>query len=435
MTMLFSAYRSDLPLQVKDALHRDFEQGDRLILLLLILHWGVASTLTGYLHGMYLLGIVGGGGVVAMATAGYIFFRGTVFSRIVMGVGLMTFSAIFIQQSLGQIEFHFHIFAALPILTRYRDPVPVTVAALFVAVHHLTLNYCQSIGLTWGDTPIVVFNYGSGLEIVFLHAAFVVFALCVYLIMLTGTIRQFITQISTLEQLAFLSQDLYDATEATTHSSQSLTHEANRQSVAVEQTSTALEEIMSMSQNTAEHTMNSQLISHEAVAKIEELSQVMGAIKGASDSISNITKTIDGIAFQTNILSLNAAVEAARAGEAGQGFAVVADEVRGLAIRSAEAANDIAERISQNMTQAEAGVSTTEGVIDNIRSINQSVVEIAHATQEQVQGIQQINTAVNQVRQVTEHYATFVETINSQIDQVHTIVDSLQREAHQGNHG
>jgi len=91
-----------------------------------------------------------------------------------MGMSLMLFSALFIQQNLGRIEIHFHIFAALALLIRYKDVKPLLAAVVTIAVHHVTLNYCQAMGVEALGTPLVIFDYGTGLDIVFLHAAFVV---------------------------------------------------------------------------------------------------------------------------------------------------------------------------------------------------------------------------------------------------------------------
>ncbi len=87
----------------------------------------------------------------------------------------MTFSIIMIQQSLGRIEMHLHLFVAMSFLVIYKDHRTISVATLFILLHHFTFNYLQEYNLSIFDTPIIVFNYVCGLDIVFLHAAFVVF--------------------------------------------------------------------------------------------------------------------------------------------------------------------------------------------------------------------------------------------------------------------
>src|SRR5579862_6160682 len=126
----------------------------------------------------------------------------------------------------------------------------------------------------------------------------------------------------------------------------------------------------------------------------------MGEINTQSGKISKIIKVIDENAFQTNILTLNAAVEAARAGEAGMGFAVVADEVRNLAQRCAQAAKDTAELIEESIAKSNGGQATVDQVATAIRSITVEsakvktlVDEVNLGSQEQARGIEQISKA------------------------------------------
>src|SRR5207247_2243463 len=110
--------------------------------------------------------------------------------------------------------------------------------------------------------------------------------------------------------------------------------------------------------------------------ELTEMVTSMSAIKESSSKVAKIIKTIDEIAFQTNILALNAAVEAARAGEAGMGFAVVADEVRNLAQRSAQAAKDTAGLIEEAITSASEGSQKVEQVAGGFSAITQRVTEV-----------------------------------------------------------
>lgn len=206
-------------------------------------------------------------------------------------------------------------------------------------------------------------------------------------------------------------------------SSQELASGANQQASSLEETSSSMEEMASMVERNAANAMEAKKLSNiarEAADRgyqdMEEMSHSMNSIIQSSKEISKIIKTIDEIAFQTNILALNAAVEAARAGEAGAGFAVVADEVRNLAQRSADAARETAERLGAAAEQSEAGAKVSEKVgkslqdiVERVQKVDKLVEEIAVANTEQSQGIKQINAAIVQMDQVTQANAAGAE--------------------------
>jgi methyl-accepting chemotaxis protein len=154
----------------------------------------------------------------------------------------------------------------------------------------------------------------------------------------------------------------------------------------------------------------------ESNQSLAELVTSMGSIQESSQRVAKIIKTIDEIAFQTNILALNAAVEAARAGEAGAGFAVVADEVRNLAQRSAQAAKDTTNLIDASVTSAASGNQRVEQVAASIAGITTSVSkvkglveEVSAASRQQSQGIDQVSQAVAQMEKVTQATAATAE--------------------------
>jgi methyl-accepting chemotaxis protein len=215
-------------------------------------------------------------------------------------------------------------------------------------------------------------------------------------------------------------------------SSQTLADGASQQAASLEETSASLEEIGSMTKRNAESAENARSISNETSQSTEagrqqmgEMVEAMNAIKTSSDNIAKIIKTIDEIAFQTNILALNAAVEAARAGEAGAGFAVVADEVRALAQRAAQAARETADKIDDSIAKSSHGVEISAKLADGLNQItakthnvNTLVIEIATASMEQSQGLGQIGTAVTQLDKVTQTNASSAEETASASEQL-----------------
>ena len=149
---------------------------------------------------------------------------------------------------------------------------------------------------------------------------------------------------------------------------------------------------------------------------IAEMVESMDALEESSAKVGKIIKTIDEIAFQTNILALNAAVEAARAGEAGMGFAVVADEVRTLAQRSSQAAKDTAGLIEESIERSHRGAARVEQVAAAIGAISKSVAavtrivdDVREASRQQTTGIDQVAQALTQMEQVTQSTAATAE--------------------------
>jgi methyl-accepting chemotaxis protein len=142
----------------------------------------------------------------------------------------------------------------------------------------------------------------------------------------------------------------------------------------------------------------------------------MQAISGSSRKISDIIGVIDGIAFQTNILALNASVEAARAGEQGRGFAVVAGEVRNLAQRSAQAASEIKTLITDSVDKVQGGSElvqqagvTMQEIVASVQRVSNLIGEISRVATEQSSGLAQVHGTVTQLDQMTQQNAALVE--------------------------
>ncbi|MDR3460470.1 MAG: methyl-accepting chemotaxis protein [Verrucomicrobiae bacterium] len=221
------------------------------------------------------------------------------------------------------------------------------------------------------------------------------------------------------ENLGATSREVASAAGQVSSTSQSLAEGSSEQAASIEETSASLEELSNMTLRNAENSQKANELSKQTrvaadkgAQDMQAMSAAMQAIKVSSDDIAKIIKTIDEIAFQTNILALNAAVEAARAGEAGMGFAVVADEVRNLAQRSAQAAKETAAKIEGAISKTAQGVAFSEKVtqalndiVTKARQVDELAAEVAGASREQTQGITQINTAVGQMDKVTQSNA------------------------------
>ena len=146
----------------------------------------------GIAHGTYLFGALGGGAAICgFAYASKRALTGTVYFRLIVAACLMLFSALYIQQNLGRIEMHFHVFVALAILARYKDILPQVSALSTILAHHLIINYCQGAGISAFDTPVTLFNYGTGIDIIFIHAVFAVMESIVLSVIIYQISQQF----------------------------------------------------------------------------------------------------------------------------------------------------------------------------------------------------------------------------------------------------
>jgi len=218
-----------------------------------------------------------------------------------------------------------------------------------------------------------------------------------------------------------------------------LTTSANNQAANLEETAAAIEEITSNMQNSGEHISKMTAYANEVSSSVKTGQELASKTASSMDEINNQTNAIadaitviDQIAFQTNILSLNAAVEAATAGEAGKGFAVVAQEVRNLAARSADAAKEIKELVENAAAKANEGKNISSAMIEGYNKLNTNIhntldliSSISTSSTEQLSAIEQINDAVHTLDQVTQENASSASAANIVAQEVSGIAQKV----------
>jgi methyl-accepting chemotaxis protein len=280
--------------------------------------------------------------------------------------------------------------------------------------------------------------HSTNLSVLLGVAAALALGCALFLIIIRGTSRLLTDVGSSLNRSA---DQVASAAAQVSAASQALATGSSEQAAAIEQTSASLEELASMTKRTTDNSQKANEISKQTraaaekgVADMQAMNTAMGAIQASGDDIAKIIKTIDEIAFQTNILALNAAVEAARAGEAGMGFAVVADEVRNLAQRSAQAAKETAIKIEGAIANTGQGVVLSQKVAEALNAIaakarqeEELAAEVSDASREQTQGITQINLAVGQVDKVTQSNAASAEQSAAAAEELNAQAEIMKR--------
>ncbi len=240
---------------------------------------------------------------------------------------------------------------------------------------------------------------------------------------------------------------LSDAARQVASSAQQIAEGASDQAASLEETSAAVEQLSSQTRGNAEAASQAAELGQRAreaasrgTGTTRNLDAAMEAINASSVQIGRIIKVVEEIAFQTNLLALNAAVEAARAGEHGKGFAVVADEVRSLAQRAAEASREIATLVEDSVSKAKEGSRVAATVGEALDAIAQDVTRvtdllggIAQASAEQAEGVGQIRDSITQIDRVTqsnaagaEQSASTAQQLSAQAVTVHQLVEQLR---------
>lgn len=240
---------------IEGHLQEDNRKSDLFMLYLILLHWLVATFITSEPYNTHLLGFAGGGLLALVTLATYRLLKHSRAFRLVAAFVLMSFSAIFIQQHLGRIELHFHVFVALAFLTVYKDFLPLLFGAAFTTFHHFFFNYLQSLDSQLMGTPLVIFNYGCGYDIVVIHALFVMFETIMLLYITSMRQLSFSKILHTSQRLEYLNANL--------------AQEVDRKTKELQNTVTALEQT------------NAELLAAK--------NKALGAIEARSNFISSVS--------------------------------------------------------------------------------------------------------------------------------------------------
>ncbi|MCH2558863.1 MAG: methyl-accepting chemotaxis protein [Alcanivorax sp.] len=246
---------------------------------------------------------------------------------------------------------------------------------------------------------------------------------------------------TTLQSVRRNALGVHRASDEIAQGSQELASRTEQSAANLQQTSASMEQITTTVRNTSDSAGQADRLAHTTVdvarrgqQAMRDVESTMEEISASSAKINEIIALIDGIAFQTNILALNASVEAARAGEHGKGFAVVAQEVRTLAGRSGDASRDIRALVDRSVSSTRSGADmvknagrTMEEIVDSIEQVTRVIGEISAGASEQSQGIGQVNTAVSELDAMTQHNAALVEESSAAAESMRHQAEALAR--------
>jgi methyl-accepting chemotaxis protein len=355
---------------------------------------------------------------------------GSYWNRLANAAALMAFSALYIYQSRGMLEFHFSVFCLLAFLVFYLDWRPIVFAALLIALHHIATSLMQAAQLP-------VFTFPAGREsfgFVLLHATFVIIETSV-LCVIANRIGKLVKNLS--KQSSLIHLDAIELGElarlAATHSTTNVQH-LLLLSQGIHELSSTAQTLSQHAQSAAQSGERSAQLAGEGnqiiiatiskmlstAEQIENSSTDVEALVKNTDQINTIVASIANIADQTNILALNANIEAARAGRHGQGFAVVAAEVRKLADRTTIATQEILQMLDNVQLSKLNALQSMKNALNEVRSGH----ALAHQADEAIKEI--TLSAQHSAQQITHMAEGLHQQNNASIELENDVKNQLQ---------
>lgn len=192
MKRFFPHNNKSLSIEIRKALHEDYKSADKRMLIISFLSFLGTALITSYSHNTYFLGIAGGGIAFIISILAYVFYKGTLISRLLFGITFMIYPSIMLQQQLGMIEMHFAFFYMVSFLMMYKDISSILIAAFVVTIHHVSLTYLQLNNIEVMGTPLLIFGPNCSWTITLIHMIMWTFALVIYMYIIIRNTQRFI---------------------------------------------------------------------------------------------------------------------------------------------------------------------------------------------------------------------------------------------------
>ncbi|MCE3027896.1 methyl-accepting chemotaxis protein [Salinicola sp. DM10] len=461
---------SPVPHSIDQLLAPVYIRANRLMTLVVVLLFLSSMGLAG-VHQRWLAALAVGLPLMALALAAIRLAPTTLCTRLLVSTVLMGFAGLQIHLLAGMIEAHFAVFILLSLVLLYRDWRPAVMAAGVIAAHHLLFGFWQSRGGAVDVMPTHHLAQGQIMAMVILHAAYVVVETAMLVAMsrlmrreaimgvelgamgshigrepgqfdlafderhmwspLGGSFRRTMLAVrSTLSEVVDSLLALSRTGETIAGANDQLAARTREASDALERATASLAQLGERGRDNAasadtasERMRQADTLMTQGNERVARLTETMRGMRDSAGRIADITSLIDGIAFQTHILSLNASVEAARAGESGRGFAVVAKEVGVLAQQSADASRQIAgvieatqQQVNESSQRAEEVTTTMANIGEQVRQVNALMDEIRHASEAQRQAGTQIDEEIRAISRGARGNGALVDGLSESVE-------------------